>query len=237
STKDVVDEIIDKKIEAYQKEYSNVTLTAGENISYIEEKSFRPNYNEDEVRHKLSENIEVKADAYALKVDDEVVAYFKNKNTVSKLLKEYKTAYVDEKALEKLKEQIEPSNAANTYKIDKPDKEKALEPGDSMLTKVSFSKDVDVINKVVSPEKVITKKKGMKLLKKGTLEDEVHHVEKGDVLESIATDYDLTTEEILELNPDVTEDSILQIDQKIHVTAYQPFMDVLVEKDKVNEEK
>src|SRR5699024_7499267 len=71
STKDVVDEIIDKKIEAYQKEYSNVTLTAGENISYIEEKSFHPNYNEDEVRHKLSEDIEVKADAYALKVRSE----------------------------------------------------------------------------------------------------------------------------------------------------------------------
>src|SRR5690625_4762517 len=49
SGKGVVTEIIQKKIKEAQEKYDDVTLTTGENISYIEEKSFHPNYNEDTV--------------------------------------------------------------------------------------------------------------------------------------------------------------------------------------------
>src|SRR5699024_10592573 len=75
------------------------------------------------------------------------------------------------------------------------------------------------------------------LLQKGTLEDKIHRVEKGDVIESIAQKYDLTVNEIMDLNEDITKESILQIGQEVHVTAYEPFMDVLVEKEQIKEKE
>lgn len=230
--KDSVEEIIEKKIEENQSKYSTLKLTADEKITYVEEKTFHPEYSEEKVKDKLTEDLEIKADAYVLKIDDEVVGYFKDKSTVSELLKAYQMDYVGDKEFNKLDKQTD-----DTYKLNTDEAEKELEPGDSRVTKVSLSEDVAISKEPVSPDKVLTKKKGKKLLKKGTLEDEVHHVEEGDVIESIAEKYDLTTEEILDLNEELTEDSVLQIDQEIHVTALQPFMDVVVDKEKVVKKK
>lgn len=232
--KDVVEELIADKIKENEKEYSHLTLTAGEDISYIEEKSFHPDYNEDEVREKIKQDVDVKAKAQALEIDGEVVGYFKNKQTVTKLLKAYQAKYVDKNTIDKLDEQ---DNDIGTYQLAKEDKKEALKPGDSRVANISFSKDVSISEETVAPDKVLTKKKGLKLLKKGTLEEEVHHVEDGEVLESIADDYDLSIKEIVKLNPDIDEDSVLQIDQGIHVTAHEPYMDVLVEKERMDEEK
>src|SRR5699024_4744393 len=235
SDKDVVDDIVDKKMQRKQDEYEHLDLTTSETISYISEKSFHPHLNEENVREKLTEDLKIEAKVHALTIDGEIVGYFKNKQTVSKLLNTYKANYVNEDILEEMDKQTD--TIQFNKQMENPDKGQSLEPGESRITNVSFSKDVDVSEATVSPDKVLTKKKGLKLLEKGTLEDEIHLVEEGEVLESIASDYDLSADEILRINPDLTADSILQIDQEIHVTAYQPYMDVLVEKEQVDEKK
>lgn len=233
-SKDSVNDIVDRKIEENEDEYSELTLTAGEDISYIEEKAFQPDYSDEKVKEKLTKDLEVKAKAQALKVDGEVVGYFKSKEAVKNLLNAYKTNYVDEKVLKGLEQS---KKSIGTDEINEKDEKKKLKPDESRVTKVSFSKDITISEETVSPDEILTKKKGLKKLEKGTLEDEVHEVEKGEVLESIANDYDLSMDDILEVNSGITEDSTLQIDQEIHVTAYHPYMDVLVEEERTDEEK
>src|SRR5699024_10528643 len=186
-----------------------------------------------DVQEKLRNDLEIKAETQALIIDGDVVGYFKNKKAISNLLNTYKANYVDEDTLKKLNDQPDD----HTYKMNASDKEQPLEPGDTRIIKVSFSKDVDISRELAAPDEVLTKKEGLKLLEKGSLEDEVHLVEEGEVLESIADDYGLTLDEILEINPDLTADSPLQPDQEVHVTAYHSYMDVLVEKESVDELK
>ncbi|MCT2537867.1 peptidoglycan DD-metalloendopeptidase family protein [Aquibacillus koreensis] len=43
-------------------------------------------------------------------------------------------------------------------------------------------------------------------------------------------------EQLLELNPELDEDSVLQIGQELNVTAYQPFLNVIIKEEKLVEE-
>ena len=233
SDKNMVDDIVDRKIEKVQDDYNDLELITGETISYVSEKAFNPDVNDEDVQEKLRNDLEIKAETQALIIDGDVVGYFKNKKAISNLLNTYKANYVDEDTLKKLNDQPDD----HTYKMNASDKEQPLEPGDTRIIKVSFSKDVDISRELASPDEVLTKKEGLKLLEKGSLEDEVHLVEEGEVLESIADDYGMTLDEILEINPDLTADSPLQPDQEVHVTAYHSYMDVLVEKESVDELK
>src|SRR5699024_6025073 len=50
--------------------------------------------------------------------------------------------------------------------------------------------------------------------------------EPGDCLGCIAEKYDLTKQDIIRLNPDLTEETLLQLDQEINVTAAKPLLTV-----------
>ena len=73
-------------------------------------------------------------------------------------------------------------------------------------------------------------------MEKGTLTDKIHTVETGDTLFSIVKQYDLTLDQLLEINQDLTEESVLQLVHEINVTAYAPFVDVVVKQEKQVEE-
>lgn len=233
SDKEAAEEIVDEKINVHADDYPDLTLTTDKEVSYIEEKAFQPDVNDNKVQNQLEDELNVQAEAREIEVGGETVVYLKDKKAATNLLKEYKESFVDEDELDELEK---PKHAGDAHKIDESDKDD-LSPGDSVITKVSFSEDVNVSKAAVSPDEVIDKKEGLKLLEEGTLEDEVHEVEEGEVLGSIADDYDLSEEEILDINSDLSEDSTLQIDDEVHVTAYEPYMDVLVEKEKIKKEK
>ncbi|MFB4168788.1 peptidoglycan DD-metalloendopeptidase family protein [Virgibacillus sp. JSM 102003] len=231
SDKETVQDIIDAKVSKKSDEFANLSITVGEEVSLVSERVFDPTYNKDNVEKQLKKDLSAKAEAVQLKIADETVGFFKDKKTADKVLKSYKAKYVDKKVLEKLTDRQSDSNSK-----DKPNKKTDLAIGDSIITDVTLSEKVSFSDKKVKPEKVLNVKQGLKMLEKGTLEDKVHKVEKGDALSSIADEYDLSVEKLIELNDNLNKDAVLKIDQKIHVTDYQPFVDVIVNKEKVVEE-
>ena len=58
----------------------------------------------------------------------------------------------------------------------------------------------------------------------------------GDVLGTIASKHNLTSAELLDLNPGVTESSLLQIGQELNVTVLKPLINVEVLYEKKVEE-
>ncbi|WP_035098244.1 M23 family metallopeptidase [Anoxybacteroides tepidamans] len=100
----------------------------------------------------------------------------------------------------------------------------------SRIVGVSLSVEPTIKKAKVDPENVLSVKDALNYITKGTLKEQIHIVREGEVLGTIAEQYHLTTEQILSLNPGITVDSLLQIGQKLHVTAYQPLVDVIVKK-------
>ncbi|MFD1040291.1 peptidoglycan DD-metalloendopeptidase family protein [Virgibacillus byunsanensis] len=232
-SKNVVENLMDEKVASYSEENDELSLAIGEDISYISEKVFNPTYNNNKVTSALEDELSIKAQAIELTIAGNTVGYFKNKETADEVLRAFKAKYITEEDLEKFEKEKENQNDDKPVRQD----DISLSVGESTIIDVIISEKVSLSKKKVVPDDILSVKQGVKMLEKGTLEEKKHLVKEGEVLGKIASNYDITTKKLLELNPSLNEDSILQIDQEINVTDYQPFADVIVKEEKKVEEK
>lgn len=221
--KDIVEDFTEEIIASKQQE-SDLTYIINEEISYVSEKVFSPKAENEEVLDNLEDELTLAVEAEALIVGNELVGYFANQEAAENVIKAYKEQYVDAEVLEKLEE-------------DEGSSDLSLTVGETIISDVSLTEETNLEEAKVKDDQILTTKEGLTLLKKGTLENKKHVVETGDVLGAIADKYDLTVEKLLELNPDVSEDSFLQIDDELHVTAYEPYAEVVVIEESMKEEE
>lgn len=225
SDKEVVEKYVGNQVKQKQKNYEDYSFTVGENLSFVPEKTFQSDYSNKKVMEALKEDISIKANAYKLEIGGEIAGYFKNKETAEQTVASYKEKFVDHEVLKKLDQTKDDR--------DEPD----LSLNDSIILDVSLSEKVSISKEKVKVKKVLNVEEGRKLLEEGTLNDKVHTVAEGEVLSEIAAKYDLETDKLLELNPSLTEETVLQIGQEINVTEHKPFMHVLVHSKKLVEEQ
>lgn len=226
--KEVVTSYIDALITEHKEENDTYAYSTKQEISYVPERVFNPNVANEKVLMKIEEDIAIQVNAYALQIGDQVAGYFKDKEDAETSLQQYKEKYVDKEILEKL-ENEDTDTADETTP--------ALAVGDSAILDVVLSEEVTYQEEKVNEDVVLTVDQGIELLEKGTLQDKVHKVEEGDVLGSIADQYDLATEKLLDLNETLSDDTVLQIGQELNVTEYAPFVNVVVTKEELIEEK
>lgn len=220
----VVQTFIDEQLEEAEKSYSDIELAVEEKVTYVPEIVFRPSYNNQEVFEKLEDELSYKALAVKLEVDGQFIGYLKNQGEVDQALRKIKEKYVSKSVLDRIE------NPA--YKI----KESQLELDSSKIIDVSIAQKVSLSKEKIEPNELLTVDQAVKLLQRGTLTDKIHTIQKGEVLGQIANKYNLSIDEVLSLNPELSEDSILHIGDKLNVTDYEPYVDVVVTQEKVVEE-
>ncbi|MDC3418494.1 peptidoglycan DD-metalloendopeptidase family protein [Aquibacillus salsiterrae] len=225
--KSVVETYVNNQIKAEGKEYDDYQFSIDEEITYVSERVFQPKTENDSVIKQLEDELSVKVNAIEVKIGDEVLGYFKDMTTAKEMLDAYKANYVDLNIVKQL-ESYNPSVRQATGN---------LSVGSSKIVDVSFSEKVSLSEQKVLPNQIFSEDKALRLLEKGTLEDKIYAVKEGDVLGKIAATYNLTLADILELNPSLSEDSVLQIGQEINVTDYEPLVDVIVMKESLEEEE
>lgn len=221
--KDTIENYKKKIIQKHQEE-NDFSYTIEEEISYVSEKVFSSKADKQEVLEYLEEELTVAVEAKALMIGDKLVGYFASEEAAEDVIQSYKAAYVDEEILEQLEEKDS-------------DPAESLTAGDTVISDVSLTEKVAFQEAEVDEDEMLTAEEGLTLLEKGTLEDKKHIVEEGDVLGAIAAQYDLTSAKLLELNPELNEDSLLQIGDQLHVTAYEPFVEVVVIEESLKEEE
>ncbi|MBP3039242.1 M23 family metallopeptidase [Bacillaceae bacterium Marseille-Q3522] len=167
-------------------------------------------------------NLEMKAEAVAIIIDGTPAVYLPNKEMAENVIKQIKLQYVSEKELEELESRLNQDNN---------DSLPPLEENQSRILDVTFSKKVSISTEKASPKNIFSIEQAVSLLKKGTLEEKKYKVKEGDVLGKIANDYGLKLQELLILNPELTAESILHIDQEINITAIKPFIDVIITRE------
>lgn len=219
---------VKKIIEAKEKEasliYTEYEVDAESLVTLVPEQVFSYKTNDEETLNKLTKELEVQTDAYALKVDGVPMIYLKNEKDYEETIKLLKLQYVPE---EKLKELEENKDADNLPKLNR---------YESRIKDVFLSEDVSGEAARVNPAKILTPEQAVEYIKTGTLEKEVYIVKEGDVLGRIAVKHGLTTKELLALNPGLTIDSLLQIGQEINVTVAKPLINVQVVYEKATVE-
>lgn len=227
-SKEVIISYIDDLITAREEANETYDYATKQEISYVPERVFNPDASNENVLTKIEEDIAIQVNAYALQIGDQVAGYFKDKEDAEKAIQQYKEKYVDKEILEKLEN-------ADTDVDD--ETTPTLAVGDSTISDIELSEEITFQEEKVNEDVVLTIDQGIELLEKGTLLDKVHTVEEGDVLGSIADQYNLTTEKLLDLNETLLDDTVLQIGQEVHVTEYAPFVNVVVTKEELIEEE
>ena len=211
-----VKQIIERKERQANKQYEGYTIDASSEVKIVPEQVFEVDTNEQSTLTKLQEAITVQAQGYALKVGGTVIASLKNRADYEAVVDRLKLQYVTQNELDELK-----SRGPSTILPE-------LQQNETRLVDVQLSVDITGEEISVDPSKIMTVEETIRLLKTGTLETKSYTVQAGDVLGSIAKMYSLTTEQLLQINPLLTDDSILRIGQQINVTIEKPYVSVKV---------
>lgn len=210
--------LIDMKKEEASNQFKDLSINAGSNISVIPEQVYTVSVNEEETLTKLEQSVEIEAEAQAFVVNGVPVAYIKDEEDFKKTVDLIKLKFVSQEQLDKL-------NNDNTNNIP------LSEGNQTRIIDVTFNEEVKSEEAKVNPGEILTPEKAFELLVTGTLEKQVYKVKEGDVLGSIAKAHNLKIADLLVLNPGLTTDSLLKIDQEINVTVTKPYVNVKIIKE------
>ena len=210
---EAISEVILTKEREVKKLYKDYDLNSISNISVIPEQVFSYEVDDNTTLSKLQQELVIEAEAYAVQINGQPVAFLKNKEDYEKTLRLLKLQYVTEKQLKTLEESKSlPS----------------LKENETRIKEIKFNETVSGNEVKVNPKKILTPEKVVEYLKTGTLEKEIYKVKEGDVLSTIANKHGLKTKELLDLNPKLTEDSLLKIGQEINVTVLKPLVNIQI---------
>ncbi|RDU37944.1 peptidase M23 [Neobacillus piezotolerans] len=217
--KNVVETIVEKQLLDMQKLNKNFKL--GSEITYIPEQVFRSTANNHEAAKRVAQEMTLEVESAAIVINGEPVVYLDSKEAAERVIKLMKYKYVTE---EQLKD-VEARKAQPEASLP------ALKEDETRILDVRFSADAKVEMTTIAPSKIFSQEKALKFLQKGTLEEKKYIVKEGDVLGSIAGEANLTTAQLLALNPGMKEDSLIKIGQELNITVPKPYIDVIVDKE------
>lgn len=209
-----VEEIVKQKELEASKQFKNMELDANANVSIIPEQVFAVETNEAQTVKDLQQAITVQAKAYSLQVGDTVVANLKAEEEIEAVIDGLKLQYVTPDELSQFK------NNAITSSLP------ALQKNETRLVDIALSENIATEEAMVDPKEITSVDEAIEILKTGAEEKQVYSVQAGDAFETIAKKHNLTIAQLLELNPTLTVDSVLQIGQQLNVTVEKPFVSV-----------
>ena len=153
---------------------------------------------------KLQKLLSVEAKAVGIEIDGERQLNVKDKTAYDEVIRALKLQSVTEQELIDFEESTK----------DIP----PLKENETRITKIDMNADLKAVETVVPPKEVLTVDEAVQLLTKGTLEEKEYTVQKGDVLGKIANKHGMATAKLLEINPELSEDSVIKPGEKVNVT-------------------
>lgn len=219
--KAVIDRVLAEKEDSLKKSFEGKNLKIGSQVQYVPEQVFRANANNLEAIQTVKDTFEIQAESSAIVIDGNPIVYLESKEAAEKVLKQLKLQFVSEEQLAELDARKASANTSLP----------PLAENQTRLLDVRLSKNVSIDVENIAPEKIMTPEEAVTFLQKGTLEEKKYQVQEGDVLGTIAEKNGLATADLLALNPGITEETLLQIGQELNVTALQPYIEVIVDKE------
>lgn len=222
SDRAVIEDFVQEEASEKQSVYAGMELVIGSEINYIPEQVFKATVEIDDqnVIKKLENELSIAVNGFTISIDGEQTVYLENQAQAEEVLKIIKSKYVTEAQLAE----------AEVHKASSRDLD-PLKENESRIIDVYLKEKVSVSSEKFGPEKILSVEDAVKLLEKGTLEEKKYTVREGEVLGSIAQKHQLSTAELLTLNPGLTAESIIKIGDELNVTVLQPYVNVVVEKE------
>lgn len=220
---DVVRQWEKGKLQQEQAKHNGVTLKPSEYISFTEEQSFKGEFDNVATLKKLEDTAQIQVEAAKIVVNGELIGYAASQEQADLVLSTLKNR------LSGVNLNASRKKAVAAASLDSVSKNVAIK-------QVKFKEDIHTEMDSVPADEVTTADKLEMLLSKGTAQQVVHTIEEGDCITCIAKRYGITSKDIYANNPGMNKDSLLQLGDKINVTAFRPKVTVQVVEEVTQDE-
>jgi murein DD-endopeptidase MepM/ murein hydrolase activator NlpD len=218
-----IESFIQKQLASMEETYKEIDLEVESEVTYIPEQAFQfsPSIEVEEVLNQVESKLDIKANVSALVIDGEEVAFVPDEASAQDVIDSLVLEHVSEEDLA----QFEKRQADPTQTLPE------LKENQTRLLDVKLSKEVSFVETKVNPDEVLAVEDVVTLFKKGTLEEKKYEVKSGDVLGTIADAHDLSLKQLLSLNKELKEDTVLRPGMELIVTYQKPLAEVEVKKE------
>ncbi|WP_438445156.1 peptidoglycan DD-metalloendopeptidase family protein [Gorillibacterium sp. sgz5001074] len=218
SNPQVIDEFKIAKYKELQEKNPKVHMVLNtDEIVLKGERAYKGESDDQAAVSKLETLLTAHAVGVELVVDGKVIGVMKDKDTVDQMLAQLKSKFGGEKVAAKQQEE--------KGKVSILSAEKSLSPGESEVQKVDFVQQVEVKDKDIEPDQLMSPEDVLKKLETGDVQPTKYTVEKGDCVSCIAKKFNISRQVIYENNPWIVDDAI-KAGQVLDLTVLQPTLSV-----------
>lgn len=222
-----IEKVVAEKVEEAQEDYPDFTFDRETQLTFVPEEVFDVEVKEDQAVKGIQDQLNVKAEAYEIDIDNQAVAYVASKDDAEDVLEKITLLYVNEE---------EYSEYESIKKESETDAGALKEPG-SRILEIEFSVPVTFTETMVDPDEIKTVDKTLSMIEEGKEEKTIYEAKEDEGLESIATRHDMDLDQLLELNPGQEEDKGIKEGERLYVTQRTPYVNVMVEREVFKEER
>lgn len=209
-----------------EADYPDFTFNEDAQMTFVQENVFNEEVDEKETLKQIKEEFAVKADAYEITIDNQVIAYVPSMEDVKEVLKRINLLYVDKDELAEYESSQEDEKVEQLSSL--------KEPGNRILS-IEYTVPITWEETIVEPDKLLTVNETISLIEKGKKEQVTYEAIEEEEPEVIADRYDMELEQLLKLNPDLEEGNRVHEGQEVAVIEATPYTSVLVEREVLEE--
>ena len=222
-----IENIVADKVEEAQEDYPDFTFDKETQLKFVPEEVFDEDVKEDQAVKGIQDQLNVKAEAYEIDIDNQAVAYVASKEDAEDVLEKIILLYVDEE---------EYAEYESGTKESEKDVDPLKEPGSRILD-IEFSLPVTFKETMVYPDEIKSVDKTLSMIKEGKEVKTIYEAKEDEDLEAIANSHDMDLDQLLELNPGQDEDKGIKEGERLYVTQRNPYVNVMVEREVFKEER
>ncbi|MEB2627367.1 M23 family metallopeptidase [Peribacillus frigoritolerans] len=222
-----IENIVADKVEEAQEDYPDFTFDKETQLKFVPEEVFDEDVKEDQAVKGIQDQLNVKAEAYEIDIDNQAVAYVASKEDAEDVLEKITLLYVNEE---------EYTEYESGKKESEKDADSLKEPGSRILD-IEFSLPVTFKETMVYPDEIKSVDKTLSMIEEGKEETTIYEAKEDEDLEAIATSHDMDLDQLLELNPGQDEDKGVKEGERLYVTQRTPYVNVMVEREVLKEER
>ena len=161
--------------------------------------------------------LSVETEAVGILVDGELALYVNDMAAYDEVIRNLTLQSVTEEELNEFE-----ARKSSTESIP------PLKENETRIANIILSSEVQAEEGKAIPSKVMSKDDALALLNKGTIEEKKYTVQSGDIIGKIANSHDMSTAKLLDLNPGITAETVIQPGDEFNVTILEPFVEVEV---------
>ncbi len=157
----------------------------------------------EDIKKKIKSKLSFNVCAYGIKVDGKILGLVKSKEIAEKIIEKIKQPYIDK-----------------------------VKKDESELKEVSILENVEIVKKEAQLKNLQDAEKVLNILRRGTDEEKIHVVKKGESFWSIAHKYNLTVDDLIEANIEKNP-SLIRPGEELSLIVPKPYLTVVtIEKEK-----